>query len=145
MDGSKRYADSSSRFRARANHRAFALFSATISGQPIPQGRPRVARGRVYYSKTLTDYRKEVTYLLEKLYHEGKDHPGNPPLAGPLCVSMRFTGARKGSDLDNLCKGVLDCIVDAGIIWDDDQYTVSRLILEVAEGEPRVEIEIWEM
>jgi len=114
------------------------LFAIVVEGKPVPQGRPRVTRwGGVHYSDTLNEYREAIKFTCEKLFD-------GPPLVGPFTVCLRFAGARKGSDLDNLAKGVLDSLVDASVILDDDWGTVCRLVVEAAEGTPRTEIEIWD-
>ena len=115
------------------------LFEMTIDGKPVPQGRPKVSRsGRVYYGATCVAYRWEVTMLMRKMY-EGE------PLEGPVSVCLRFAGSRKGADLDNLAKLILDAMVDAKILKDDSAQIVSRLLLEyMPDEEPGVDIVVMD-
>lgn len=68
-----------------------------------------------------------------------------------LYVAMRFYGADKRSDLDNLCKLMLDALVKACVI--DDDRKIAALFLERSTvrdgrnkfpGKPSTSIEIGE-
>lgn len=63
------------------------------------------------------------------------------PIAGPVCLTLRFYRGRQQGDLDNGLKAVLDALI--GYAYADDSQVV-RLQAERYEDRrnPRVEIEI---
>ena len=67
-------------------------------------------------------------------------HPIPPHI--PLSVTIEVAGMRANSDLDNLAKGILDALQDAGVIASDDRRTVRELIVRVITGEPRTVVTI---
>ena len=111
-------------------------WSYSIPIRALPQSRPRVTRnGGVYYPKRLTEYRRNLTAFL--MAHS------RPRIAYPCSVHISFTGLQRNPDLDNLAKGVLDCMVDAGTLADDNSRIVRRLTLEAIDGpEPGIHISI---
>ncbi len=116
------------------------LFSCTLYGKPVPQGRARVGRWNTYYPKTSKAYRKRLVAALRSdvfacLYL--------CPLSAPVEVHVLVAGARANSDLDNYAKMALDALQDAGVLASDDVRTVVDLRARVTDGEPRMEVRIF--
>jgi Holliday junction resolvase RusA-like endonuclease len=69
---------------------------------------------------------------------------GVKPYAGsyPVTVSISiYTGSKRRADLDNKASSVLDTLVDAGIIADDDISHVDQLevlFIDIDKKDPRV-------
>jgi Holliday junction resolvase RusA-like endonuclease len=102
---------------------------------PIPKGRPRFSgRGgfvRSYTPAKTRDYEKQIADFAREHFQE--------PLQGPLAVSLTFTMPipsstskklaqslvnsphTKKPDVDNLCKSLLDGLLQAGAFNDDSQ------------------------
>lgn len=114
------------------------MITFRVMGQPVGKARPRVTRaGRVYTPKKTEqaedDIRAMATYAM----------CGDPPLAGPLELTVRFLMAVPASwskakqrqayeweiqptgrpDLDNLLKTVMDACNN--IVYADDSQVVS--------------------
>ena len=110
------------------------LFTCTIPGKPIPQGRARVPSfGKPYYPPSSVAFRKLVVAYC---------HGSIVPPRIPLSVTIEAAGMRANGDLDNLAKGILDALQDAGVIASDDQRTVRELVVRVIMGEPRTVVTI---
>ena len=69
-------------------------------------------------------------------------HPGAQPMLGDLSVSIRIKRPRKGCDVDNRIKPILDLLTSMSIIGDDSQ--VVRVSCEWADVEGAV-VEIKEV
>lgn len=83
-----------------------------------------------------------------------------PPLADvPVRVEITYwyasynvTASKRGElrprrpDIDNLCKGLLDCITQCGVAWADDaqvaSLTAEKRWLENKDDKPRIEVKI---
>lgn len=98
-----------------------------VPGLPKPQPRPRWDRrhGRIYTPDTAKRWREAVAWAalgaMNKL--PGEREPFR------ACVELRlyFTlPDNRKADLDNLVKGTVDAIVEAGVMHDDNQ--VVRLL-----------------
>lgn len=56
-----------------------------------------------------------------------------------------FPKTKRSSDLSNKCESVMDCLVDNGLLEDDNWFVVPKILLNfggVDKQNPRVEIEI---
>jgi Holliday junction resolvase RusA-like endonuclease len=116
----------------------------TIPGAPRGKGRPRFAR-RGNFVRTYTD---PATASYENLIALAAkaEHGDNPPLDGPLAMTLLFVLPRPKSapkrvtlpasrpDLDNLVKAVLDGCNQAGV-WSDDARVVEMFARKVY-GDP---------
>jgi len=117
------------------------LFHAVVPGKPIPQGRARVPRfGKPYYPPTSKAFRlKLVNAFMLADNWMGADEAC---LSGPCSVAIDVAGLRANGDLDNMAKGVLDALQDAGVLASDDVRTVRELVVRVVDGEPRTVVTI---
>lgn len=66
--------------------------------------------------------------------------------AGPELITLTFfPKTKRSSDLSNKCESVMDCLVDNGVLLDDNWNIVKKILLVfggVDKTNPRVEIEI---
>jgi len=123
------------------------LFHCTVPGKPIPQGRGRHGKGRVYYGKRSVSQRgtlKSAFYFAHMDEH-GNVHTERDTIAVPCSVTIEACGMRVDSDLDNHAKMVLDALQDAGVLASDDVRTVRELVVRVVDGEPRTVVTITAM
>lgn len=121
---------------------------------PKPASRPRVTRFGTYYSKTYTNYKKDMQQLIDKMRID--------KYYGLIRVSMKFympipkdVSKKKrlemdglhcdvGGDIDNLQKAVYDALNT--IAWSDDKQIVSiGKIDKVYSVNPRTEITVEEI
>lgn len=96
--------------------------------EPLPKGRPRVARGRVYTPAATRIFEHNVATIAKHYARINKLEP----LTGPLEVIVMFNLKKPKSvrrdvpgvkpDLDNLVKGLFDGV--NGILWHDDAQVV---------------------
>lgn len=129
-----------------------------VYGRPAPQGSKRhVGKGvMIESSKHVKPWRECVRWSALAV------RKGNPPLDGPLVVSMVFTLAKPKSapkrtvtypdrtpDLSKLVRSTEDALTDAGV-WADDARVVEMRVAKVYPNEapdaldaPGVVIEIW--
>lgn len=135
-------------------------FAFLISGEPVPQGRPRfVSRGKfvqTYDPKKSKDYKKLVKQQVKAQFHD-------EILSGALNVelkvyrpiqksitkrerALRLSGAHRPvikGDIDNYFKAVTDACT--GLIWVDDAQIVSTRSNKYYSGSPRVELTVREL
>lgn len=110
------------------------MITLTIPGNPIPKARARVVNGHAFTPARTREWEAVVADHYRIMC--GVKHNG------PLAVELTFYRKdRRGADVDNLQKAVLDAL--NGIAWRDDSQ-IDRLISTVFRGcdEPRVTIEI---
>ena len=123
-----------------------------VNMTPVPQSRPRFAKGGVYEDRKVTDYKTAIRMTARMAML--RDAPVEdavalklgfffaPPKSTPKKKLDDFLGAwytgRK--DVDNLAKAVMDAMNE--IVYDDDKQVVS-LQCEKRYGIPaRVEVEV---
>lgn len=116
-----------------------------IEGQPVAAPRPRVTRmGRAYLPKHYTDYKKSA---ITQLRNQNTKHP----LTDDTCIHVEYVFKRlantpkrqvrriyksKKPDIDNCIKSTLDCLVDAGVLLDDNiVVSISAVKYMAALGE----------
>lgn len=116
-----------------------------IDGQPVAAPRPRVTRmGRAYLPKHYTDYKKSA---ILQLRCQNKAHPISEDmhihveyvfkrLANTPKRQKRRIYKSKKPDIDNCIKSTLDCLVDAGVLLDDNiVVSISAVKYMAALGE----------
>lgn len=116
------------------------LLAVSVSGDPVPKGRPRMdPRSGHAYTPARTavaeaDLRERVWALLPA---------GFAPLTGELAVRLRFwLGNRRKRDLDNLQKLAWDAL--NGVVWIDDAQIkhVEATIMGIDKAAARTELEV---
>lgn len=108
-----------------------------IHGKPVPLQRSRTNRGRHYLPKRSQDFRERVQseWMLQ----------GRPSLHDKdFSASMRFYGARKDADLDNLVKAILDALNTLAFVDDKQLVCLAGCHkLSTDKDGPRTEVELW--
>lgn len=102
-------------------------------GRPHPQGRPKITTKpfpKVYYSGPSTVYRKE---LVKSFAAQAAGKDGLPLTCAEVCIYV--WGLRKNADPDNMAKQVLDALVTAGVLAEDDWTHIPVLIVRCYEAE----------
>lgn len=135
-------------------------FTLLISGEPVPQGRPRFAsRGKfvqTYDPKKSKDYKKMVKCQVTKQFH---GEPTSEAVQVELNVyrpiqksitkrerALRLSGVHRPvikGDIDNYFKAVTDACT--GLIWVDDAQIVSTRSNKYYSENPRVELTVREL
>ena len=104
-----------------------------IDIKPVPQGRSRhTRRGRVYYGKRDRAFRLEMVSKLRQY--------GGKAQRKPCAVEIEVAGANPRSDLDNHAKAIMDALVEAGILAEDNIEVVERLTVEAVEGPAGIKV-----
>lgn len=106
---------------------------------PVPCPRPRVTRWGAYYPPKYTAYKEELTLL-------GHRFKGGDKLMVTFFMPMAKSWSKKKKkemdgmphqqkpDLDNLCKGVMDCL------WEEDSHIHQIHAEKVWSTEGSIEI-----
>jgi Holliday junction resolvase RusA-like endonuclease len=114
--------------------------SVDIPGQPIPQKRPRVKRNGITFDPIECKQAKDVIHLsvIAKRLQEKL-----PMFEGDLGVNISFYGAHGASDIDNLCKLVLDGL--KGAVYNDDKQVIYLHAYKCKgkKEEGKTVIEVW--
>lgn len=94
------------------------MIQFTIPGTPVSKERPRVGKGgRTYTPKKTRDAEEAIEWLCKAAMR------GAAPLDGPVAVELAFTqDDRRGRDIDNMCKTVLDAMNK--IAYTDDKQII---------------------
>ena len=97
----------------------------------------RQHQGRTLISRKGRAYRGQVKLAV-------LDQIGRPePLQGRLRMKITaFMPDKRRRDLDNLCKGILDCLQHAGVYRDDQQIDDLRLIRGPVSPPGKVTVEL---
>ncbi len=86
----------------------------------------------MYYGKRDRAFRSELVTRLRQ--YRGKAQ------RKPCAVEIEVAGANPRSDLDNHTKAIMDALVEAGILVDDNLGVVERIEIEAVEGPPSIKI-----
>lgn len=108
-----------------------------VPGKPVPLQRSRTQHGKHYLPARSKTYR----LLVQAEWMVA----GRPALGDVLfAASLRFYGAHRSADLDNLCKAIFDAL-NTLAYTDDSQLTCLAGChkLSVDERGPRAEIDLW--
>lgn len=105
-----------------------------VPGHPVPKGRPRFGRGRVFTPAK--------TVAFEKLVADCAEAAGiRVPLVGRLALRLRFHVSDRRADVDNLVKAVSDALNK--LAWNDDrQIDVIDATRVLDKANPRTEVRI---
>lgn len=109
----------------------------TLTGCPVPKGRPRVTRGGL---RTFTPSR---TLRYENAVGMAAKAAGARVTTEPMRLVCRFyLPDGRQSDIDNLAKSVLDGL--NRVAWKDDSQVRELMASKAIDrANPRVEVEIW--
>lgn len=108
------------------------ILEFTVATPPVPAPRPRPTKdGRRAFATAprYTDWKKCVAD--EASFEVGFRRPMH---TGPLRVTITIRGKPRG-DPDNLEKGILDGLVDAGVLADDRCKIVRSLHVDIEWGD----------
>lgn len=111
----------------------------TLETEPLPQPRPRFARGRCYEPARISRYKEQVRAAAIELM------AGAEPTELPLTVFLTFVrkfkpSSRRFGDVDNLAKAALDACT--GVIWKDDSQIVRAVLTKRQAPSARLELEV---
>ena len=108
----------------------------TVPGQPIPKGRPRFVKGRVYTPQKTAIYEAKVAKWA-KVAGVKKIEKGDVSIALDVYYKNKSHG-----DLDNVVKSVMDGLNK--VAWaDDKQVCHIDAWRSYDKGNPRVEVDIY--
>ena len=103
-------------------------YSFYVPIAPTPASRPRVTRWGTFYLKKYEDFRTSCKHYLNSI---SKNYPVSNKMLS-VHIEIVCLKPKKPShlypyrgDLDNFYKGVLDCITQAGMVWEDDAQVVE--------------------
>ena len=108
------------------------MFTAEVPGRPVPQSRPRVTRGGVFYLAAAAAHRTKLAWAFRVRF------VGRDPISQPVDIHVEIVGARMDSDLDNHAKMVMDALVSAQIIAVDSVAVVRGLVCIYKPASARV-------
>lgn len=102
-----------------------------LTGAIVPKARPRGKKGQQSYSPE--DYRKWKAQAIRQLKRQGAP----PRMSGVrLDVLLKGKHSRRG-DADNIIGSIMDALVQAQILANDNLSTVSGLSIELEyNGDP---------
>lgn len=102
------------------------IYNYRLEGQITPKARPRFNRGQTYLPQK---YRQWKESAIVQLLSQRQNHK-NLLILKKAEVEILLLGRHRGnSDLDNLAGSVLDALVGAEILIDDNLKVVSRLAI----------------
>jgi Holliday junction resolvase RusA-like endonuclease len=98
------------------------MLELQLMGEIVPKARPRVTYGRAYMPQNYRDWKECAIADLAQQYQ------GKEPMAALSEVSIALTGkhSRRG-DLDNIAGAILDALVQARILANDNLTVVPKL------------------
>jgi len=98
----------------------------TLSENIVPKARPRgTPTGRHYLPQNYRDWKQSAIWELRQQHH-------GEPIAVPVQVEITLTGkhSRRG-DADNIAGAILDAMVQAGILIDDNLTRIPSLSIKL--------------
>lgn len=134
------------------------IYEATVMGEPVPQGRPRLCgRGRFVRA-----YDPPKSKAYKQLIKDTIEHPkqiAEVPLLFELNIYRKIQ--KSGSwqsrqdkknglilpttkpDVDNVLKGVMDAL--SGIVWKDDNQVCDVICRKRYSEHPRIEFKVYDI
>ena len=108
-----------------------------VPGEPVAKERPRVNM------KTRTVYTPKTTKAYEQVVALTARAAGVKFGTDRLIVDLGFkVTSRKGKDIDNLIKAVLDGLMKGGVLKDDRQVVELHATVEVVDDLPGVTVAV---
>lgn len=115
------------------------LLGWTLAGQPLPKGRPRSGKGRIFTPKATSDEEKRIVATFRA------DHPLWEPTIEDLRVEIDcFRKDFVSADVDNLAKLVTDAL--NGVLYADDKQIVElqgRRVLGAGKSKAQFQIRAY--
>ena len=110
----------------------------TLEGSIVPKARPRVGNGRGYLPADYRGWRQTAQVQLLS-----QPRPDKPMEDVAITITLTGKHSRRG-DSDNVGGAILDALVTAGIIRDDNLKCVPELSLSLtySKDDPVATIEI---
>lgn len=109
-----------------------------LSGNPVAKGRPRFGKGRVYTPTKTRDYQHDLAWAAKLAM--GRRKPLQYAVALRVYAYQRNPMAKP--DADNILKIVADAL--NGVCFTDDAQIIDARVAKLT-GEPRVQVEVWEV
>ena len=110
----------------------------------IPQGRPRVIKGRAYDPPKSAKFKRDFAALL---------HTDTDLMTDTLKVDITVyraaskfkqgASSKRYGDCDNLAKGILDAC--NGVIWQDDSQILKLSVEKAVASEPQIVLIVDEL
>ena len=117
------------------------ILSFTLCGVVVPKARPRLSIDRVHLP---LKYRHWKNNAIAELTKQREGMEVNFPLYGVAIAILLRGKHHRGSDIDNIAGALLDALVQAHILKNDNMTAVSELSIRLHHGEdePKIFIEI---
>lgn len=116
------------------------ILRLAVPGNPIPCPRPRVVRNHAYIPQKARNYIDMVSWEIKLKMLSEHDPNG---LWGLSVVFYRENKLR--TDIDNLCKSILDAITNVRFWVDDSQLVELSAKKRYDKKNPRVEITLFKI
>jgi len=98
-----------------------------LAGPIVPKARPRVTKSGTAYSP-----RGYQQWKQSAIFHLRQQWGDRPALGGPVEVAITLAGQhRRAGDSDNVAGSLLDAIVQAGILRNDNLVVIPKLSIEL--------------
>lgn len=102
------------------------MINFALNGEIVPKARPRSGKNRSHYlPENYRDWKQSAIWELQR-QHQGE------PIAVPVAIEITLTGkhSRRG-DADNIAGAILDAMVQAGILIDDNLTRIPSLSIRL--------------
>jgi Holliday junction resolvase RusA-like endonuclease len=111
----------------------------TLSGQIIPKARPRVTVAGTYMPHNYQRWKAQAIAAIRQQYQ-------GDPIARTKTITITLTGkhSRRG-DADNISGSILDSLVQAGVLVNDNLVAVPSLSINLlySKADPITEILLY--
>lgn len=107
----------------------------------VPQGRPRVVKGRAYDPPECAKFKSDFALLVN--IQRTDTNLLTCPLKVDIAISRKFNSPtnKKFGDCDNLAKGILDAC--NGVIWKDDSQIVDLHVAKLIADSEFITLEVF--
>lgn len=130
------------------------LYQATVMGEPVAQGRPRIGRWGAFDPPKSRAYKDYIKNNIER-----PKEPFSCPMLFELNIYRpipKSTSKKKLQDMedglilpevkpdvDNYAKGVMDAL--SGIVWEDDNHVCDLIVRKRYSKNPRIEFSVYDV